>query len=471
MDTRHRHMGFAHARWLWPVICTCLLTAAWLAAAPAPAAVTATPNALTEMAADPPQSLELPDFTGALVQGATLSATPGGWNGDPTSYDYQWYRCDDEACPDIAGATSLTYTLTADDVGDDVGVAVAASNDAGQSDFAASPARGPVAPGVPPSYPVLQSPPVISGIALEGQTLSASSGAWTGSPSSYSYQWYRCDVAIASCGGIAGAGAPVYSVAAADIGYRLTVRVIASNATGDSDEGSSAPTATVAGLPPANVTPPTVAGAAQEGATVVVSSAGTWSHNPTAYAYQWLRCDVAGAACAPIAGETGERHLIAAADVGSRLAALVTAANAAGPSPAAASPPTAVVLTALDITVTRVSTRVRSDGSIAMTLRTKNPGALTATATAPSRSLAAKLCVRRCPKSRQLPYGKGSARLAKPGTVTLVVKPNARAKRAVAKYRRIVVRVSVVFKSSAGNGKNTKATNVIVKKSRPKRAR
>ena len=53
----------------------------------------------------------------------------------------------------------------------------------------------------------------------------------------------------------------------------------------------------------------------------------------------------------------------------------------------------------------------------------------------------------------------------------LVVKPNARAKRAVAKYRRIVVRVSVVFKSSVGNGTNTKATNVIVKKSRPKRAR
>jgi hypothetical protein len=114
---------------------------------------------------------------------------------------------------------------------------------------------------------------------------------------------------------------------------------------------------------------------------------------------------------------------------------------------------------------------VRSDGSIAMTVRTKNPGALKATATAPSRSLATKLCVRRCPKSRQLPYGKGAATLAKPGLVVLVVKPNARAKRAVAKYRRIVVRVSLSFKSSVGAGTNTKASLVTVKKARPKRAR
>jgi hypothetical protein len=480
---RHAHMGYTHGRSLRPAAWACVLVAAWLVVAPAPAFSSdqrvgpyhaardlapahAPADAVEADAVDPPQNVTPPDFEGYLVVGETLTAVPGDWSDSPTSYAYQWYSCDadNNDCPDIAGATQQTYTLTASELGRNVGIQVIATNDAGDSNPAVSGAFGPIVA----SYPSLQTAPVISGSPLEGQTLSATPGTWTGGPTSFSYQWYRCDVALTDCRGIAGAGSPSYPVAAADVGSRLIVTVIATNATGDSFEEPSEPTATVAGLPPGNVVAPVIQGTAQEGATILVNP-GTWNRNPVGYAYQWLRCNAAGAACVGIPGDTDIRHQVVAADVGSRLGALVTAVNAVGPSAPAAASPTAVVLLAVNISVNRVSTKVRSDGSIAMTLRTKNPGALTATATAPSRSLATKLCVRRCPKSRQLAYGKGSARLAKPGVVVLVVKPNARAKRAVAKYRKIVVRVSLSFKSSVGAGTNTKVSLVTVRKARPKR--
>ena len=59
---------------------------------------------------------------------------------------------------------------------------------------------------IDPVLPVNTSAPTISGVAQVGQTLTASSGAWSGTaPISYSYQWLRCDATGANCTDIAGA--------------------------------------------------------------------------------------------------------------------------------------------------------------------------------------------------------------------------------------------------------------------------
>jgi acid phosphatase type 7 len=92
---------------------------------------------------------------------------------------------------------------------------------------------------------------------------------------------------------------------------------------------------------PANTTPPAVSGTPQQGATLTTSN-GTWSGSPTSYAYVWRRCDQAGGSCVDIAGASAASYVAQAADVGSTLRSVVTAANAAG-STAATSAPTGAI--------------------------------------------------------------------------------------------------------------------------------
>ncbi len=88
--------------------------------------------------------------------------------------------------------------------------------------------------------PVNTAPPVITGAAQEGQSLTASTGTWTGTPApTYARQWLRDGVAIS------GATGASYLVAAADVGATLTVQVTASNSQG-AVSASSAATAVVA---------------------------------------------------------------------------------------------------------------------------------------------------------------------------------------------------------------------------------
>ena len=86
--------------------------------------------------------------------------------------------------------------------------------------------------------PVNISYPVISGSALIGSTLTASTGTWSNSPTSYFYQWTRNGV------NIFGATSSTYTVMGADYGTVLRVKVNAVNASGVG-VGTSNPTATV----------------------------------------------------------------------------------------------------------------------------------------------------------------------------------------------------------------------------------
>ena len=98
---------------------------------------------------------------------------------------------------------------------------------------------------VVPPPPSNTAPPTISGTAQQGSTLSTSNGSWTNSPTSFSYQWQRCDSGGANCNPIAGATNQTYTVAAADVGFTLRAAVTAKNAGGSSAPATSAQTAVV----------------------------------------------------------------------------------------------------------------------------------------------------------------------------------------------------------------------------------
>ena len=175
--------------------------------------------------------------------------------------------------------------------------------------------------------PVNTVSPTISGKTRVGESLSASQGEWQGSPTSFFYQWLRCDGAGAACTAIAGASQPTYRLATADLGHRIRVEVVAENADGASPAARSAATKVIRVPAPANVAKPLISGVAREGQTLS-STTGAWSGAPDAFAYQWKQCR--GGQCAPIAGATAPTYLLTAAEVGARIRVRVTASNDGG---------------------------------------------------------------------------------------------------------------------------------------------
>ena len=93
-------------------------------------------------AASGPVNTAPPTVTGDASAGATLTATPGTWNGtQPIAFKYQWLICgnDGGACHDISGATAQSYQPTKNDVGNTLRVRVTASDSSGSTDTTSVP--------------------------------------------------------------------------------------------------------------------------------------------------------------------------------------------------------------------------------------------------------------------------------------------------------------------------------------------
>ena len=184
-----------------------------------------------------------------------------------------------------------------------------------------------VSDGLVPSAATL---PSVGGNAVAGQTLTVAPNTWSNGPVSLAYQWQRCDATGANCVDVAGAASATYLLLDDDAGSTVRVEVTATNAFGSATKASAV--TAVVGEPagaPMNLQPPAVIGPAASGQTLTASP-GVWVGKPTAYAYQWQRCDMGGGNCVPIDGAVSAAYVVSAADSGTTLRVAVTATNGAG---------------------------------------------------------------------------------------------------------------------------------------------
>ncbi len=175
--------------------------------------------------------------------------------------------------------------------------------------------------------------------AAVGDALRIDPGSWTGQPTAYSSDWYRCDALGGNCALISDSSF-FYPLTAADMGKTLFAVVTATN-----DSGSSSVSSYLSGVvgAPTVVSQPVISGDANvDGSTLSVSS-GTWTGAPTSFAYQWSSCDATSLACTAIPGATASTFHVSTAALNEHyLTVEVTASDASGSADNAAHPAFAV---------------------------------------------------------------------------------------------------------------------------------
>ena len=203
--------------------------------------------------AAPPANTAAPTITGNARVGETLTAQNGTWSNNPTAFQYQWQRCNASGagCANIAGATQKTYLVTPADSGRTMRVRVTGINAEG----AVNARSAQTAVVTPSAAPRNTARPSISGDPEVGQELTAEDGTWTNTPTSFVYQWQRCDIDAVSCVVVTGATGKTYGVRAADVGFRLRVEVTARNANGAGSAVSTPSGIVVPSVPVTNARP------------------------------------------------------------------------------------------------------------------------------------------------------------------------------------------------------------------------
>jgi hypothetical protein len=230
-----------------------------------------------------------------------------------------------KACANISEATGSGFTLSPADIGKTLDVVVTATNAAGSASATTSVTS--LIKGILPKNTAL---PSITGSLVDGQSLNAATGTWSGSqPISYAYQWQLCNSSGGACGNISEALGSALKLSSVDVGSTLRVIVTATNAAG-SVSSTSVATGLIAALLPSNTVLPTITGLLKSG-QLLSATTGSWSGStPMSFGYQWQLCNVLGSGCANIAKATGSTFLLGLLDVGLPLRVVVTATNAAG---------------------------------------------------------------------------------------------------------------------------------------------
>ncbi|MDR1824718.1 MAG: family 43 glycosylhydrolase, partial [Bifidobacteriaceae bacterium] len=284
-------------------------------------------------------------ITGQPVTAATLTADPGTWDPATVNLAYQW-QADGV---DIAGATATTYTVTAADVGKQIGVVVTGTQ-SGYPDASASAQVGPVQPGT-----LTPGTPAISGTVKVGEAVTANPGTWAPSPVTLGYQWKLDGVDIS------GATSAGYTLQPADAGKALSVVVTGSKG-GFTSASVTAGPVTVQAL---TMTPgtPTISGLAMVGHSLTVAG-GTWTPSDVQLAYQWK---VAGAA---VSGAVTSTYVVQPADANKAIIVVVTGVKTGYDSASATAGP----VTAQPLALTTATPTISGTVKVGQTV-TAVPGA------------------------------------------------------------------------------------------------
>ena len=267
-----------------------------------------------------------PSVPGTPQVGSPLTATPATWPGLIVPTRIEWLREGNIV------HTGATYTPS----GADAGRALTIRSYGKRPDYRqenrddgelvsftetfASVTTAPVGGGSTPTNPTPTptitntAKPAISGDAVVGGALAASQGTWDTGGLTFSYQWLR--------GGepIEGATSAAYTPGVADLGKVVRVKVTATRPGFNSGTATSEPVTVEEGAAPQNSAKPEIAGTPELGETLTVSD-GEWDLEDLTFGYQWLRDGEA------IEGATEATYVVTEDDLGTELAAEVTASK------------------------------------------------------------------------------------------------------------------------------------------------
>jgi hypothetical protein len=183
-----------------------------------------------------------PAITGTAQEGESLTAHPGDCNfSGPYSYSFLWLRCDKngDGCNELSGATGPTYKVRPADVDHTMRVRVTSAR--GSHSAAATSDHTAVVASKEANAPKNTSQPTIAGDTQQGETLTVSSGAWSGAtPINFAFRWQRCDTGGNNCSYIIGANDQTYRLSSADVGNTLRGEVTAKNNAGSATATSAA---------------------------------------------------------------------------------------------------------------------------------------------------------------------------------------------------------------------------------------
>ena len=167
------------------------------------------------------------------------------------------------------------------------------------------------------NLPINVTPPVISGTAERGETLSSTTGTWTGTGTiTFAYQWRRDNVDIS------GATSSTYVLVEADDNTSINCVVTATDDVGSTSISSNAISPILGS--PYNLVAPVASGTGQVGQTLSTTN-GSWQGVATiTFTYQWRRD------ASDISGATSSTYTLVADDYSTDIDCVVTATNSLG---------------------------------------------------------------------------------------------------------------------------------------------